>query len=357
MAAEPFVAQELPSNMSASAAMRVDDAAYMARIGLTAPAAEATPEAKPEVKPEVKAEIPKADTVAPEIAVADEPAADATVEAEPVVEPEKVVELPPLATEFQIYDDEGELEIPRNLKIKFRANKKDYEIPLDKTVQFAQQGVYNHEKQQEIEAKAKAAEQVKVQADLSAKQVANLESYYEELFKNPDFYERAREIWAKDQTPEARAAKAEQALAQRDQQDLQRQYGDARQQFVANYLTPKMQSLLTENPTVKQDELIGRWSIMTAPMMVSGAVPVERLQDVQTLAENQLTHWVRSVHLERSAEATSKTKEIKDAKAETIKAKRSVARVSSAAGATGTSTPQPKQYKSAKDWFNGTFSG
>lgn len=350
MAAEQFVAEALPSNVSAADAMRVDDAAYAARIGLAAKPTEPTPEPVKAPDVSVSTSEPVADSPA-------DPAETPPESSEPeVVEPE-APKVQPL-TKFQVFDADGEVELPTNLKFKFKANGKEYEdLTPDKVVLLAQQGVYNHEKQQQIEAQRKEAETIKQTAALAEQKAQQLEAYYEQLFQNPEFYERAREEWAKDQTPEAQAARYRQQLAQRDQAQVQQQMVAQRQGFVQNYLVPRLSALLAENPTVNQNELIGQWSIMTAPMLVRGEVPVERLADVQALAENQLTHWVRSVHLERSAEATKKDKQVTAAKQAAVAAKRSVARVSSSAGATTTSTPQPKQYASASDWFKGTFGG
>jgi hypothetical protein len=57
-----------------------------------------------------------------------------------------------LATDFNLLDAENqEVEYPTDLKIKFTANGKEIELPLDRTVRLAKMGFYNEEKEARFE--------------------------------------------------------------------------------------------------------------------------------------------------------------------------------------------------------------
>jgi hypothetical protein len=73
-----------------------------------------------------------------------------TTGADPAKDPEgeTVTEPVKLATDFTLLDNENqEVEYPAELKVKFTANGKEVELPLDRTIRLAKMGFYNEEKE------------------------------------------------------------------------------------------------------------------------------------------------------------------------------------------------------------------
>ena len=353
------------AELSARELYRVNDTDLAARLGLTPePETPAAPSAAPVVP-----ETPKTPTAEPSETPVSETSPETLVAAalkegetpEPVTDPEPEPEAPKptrqLVTKFQLHNEKEELEIPEDLYVTFKANGKDYEkVPLDKVVQIAQMGVYNHDREQSLKAEKAQAEQAKAEAQRLQQMVQFYEQQYERVFTDDEFAEIARAEFLKSRTPEARAAQAEQRLQQERQQWQQQTETQAVAQFTQNYLVPRIESLLQQNNTVTQYELIGRWNELMAPIMVGGKVPAAKLANVQSLVESELAHWAQGIHVERTAEQAKREKALKDMEQQTIKAKRQVARaIAPPAGAPETAPPKQEQFKTAKDWYRKSF--
>lgn len=349
--------------VSARELYRVDDAALAERLGFATPAEPETP-VTPVVPPAAATPDPTpeaAATAADSGEATTNLVADALKEGEADPEPEPEPEAPKptrqLVTKFQLHDDKQELEIPEELYITFKANGKDYEkVPLDKVVQIAQMGVYNHDREQSLKAEKAQAEAAQAEAQKLRQMVQFYEQQYERVFTDDEFAEIARAEFLKTRTPEARAQQAEQRLQQERQQWQQQAETQAVAQFTQNYLTPRIESLLQQNNTVTQYELIGRWNELMAPIMVGGKVPASKLANVQSLVDGELAHWAQGIHLERTAETAKREKALKALETEKIKAKRQVARaIAPPNGAPETAPPKQEQFKTAKDWYRKSF--
>lgn len=338
--------EQVPSNVSAVEHMSVSDADLLARW--SAPAQETTEQVEPADKPDIKVvEQPK---VEEEEVVEKEPETKVEETKEP--EPEETEEEKPkpvLVTKFSVHDERGELEIPTNLKFSFKANGKDYEdVPIDKVVNFAQMGIYNHEREQKFSAIEKQAQATVEELEQYKQAVKEYEHYFNRMVESDDFVEKVREEFGKLNSPDVarQQLQVEREQLQREKED---QYAAA---FTAQRLTPAIQKLLDENPTVNQYELLGRFNELTAPMMVRGRIPVGRLEQVQRTVESDLATWAKSLHSTRALEADKRAKEAETVKKELVKAKKQVARVTAPNGSVGSSTNQLPKPKSAADWFN-----
>jgi hypothetical protein len=320
-----------------------------------APAAEPLPaeEEAPEQDETPEEELEPAVAVAeqPEGLTPPEEGADTEKEGSARSEPAK--EAPPL-TKFQVFDEQGELEVPA-LKFKFKANGKEREEPLDKVVQLAQMGYYNEEREQQVLAGKQFVQEAQRQRDEAATLAQQYEGYYSRLLEDPAFYEQARQVWQEQNSPAQRAVRAEQEVqALRYQQQLA---GEDAQiaGFVSQELTPKVEKLLGQHPHVSFDEVMGRYTTLTAPLLVRGRIPLGSLSQVGNLVDNELTAYARHLEDERSTAERQQSARVKNAKVETALAKRQIARRTAPPAASAPAQPKQKKYATAKDWLEDTL--
>lgn len=290
------------------------------------------------------------------------PVLAALAEASPVSAPAKAdPEIPVLTrkpmTEFAIFDDAGELEIP-DVKIKFKAKGEDRELPLDHVVRLAQFGFANEEREQQVLAARKFVAEAETQAQDYQSTIQKYESHYDRLFNDPQFYENARLEYLQQNSPENRALRAEQQLQQVRQNSVLQQEDQMIQGFVQQSLVPTVQAMLTNNPLVNEQEILGRYTELTAPLLVRGRVPINRLQQVQRLVSEDLAGWVERMNFERQTKQTTATAVAAKQTQETATAKRQAARVFAHSGSAGAEMSQPAKpaaYGTAKDWLKSTF--
>lgn len=369
--------KEMAPEAPASAFVRQNDAEFMAAIGLAPVEAPepVVPEAEPSVIPTTQPDTPTAKAESEAVEVPLVPAAEATEETadeqpEPVDKVEdKEEDTPPPPTkqyDFKVLDKDGELEVPE-ISISFKANGKVREnVPLEKVVQLAQMGVYNHEREQEVVQTKQQAQSAIAEAAKLKQAVDQYETYFARVFEDDVFAEEARAAYLRENTPEAKYQRATQELQQVKQNIEQQKADQVVGQFIQQQILPSFEKLMQDNPTVNEHELMGRYSMLTAPYLVRGKFPINSLSKVQQLVDNDLTYWARGIHTERTdAEATKeqqRTEAVKKAQVEAAKAKRQLTRTAGPANG-GTkqvpgTKPATKKYApaaSAKDIFNDLF--
>lgn len=260
-----------------------------------------------------------------------------------------------LATEFQVFDDEGELEIP-DIKITFKANGQEREqVPLDKIVRWAQIGVSRDEREPELLGlRQRTSEQAQSIDELQAI-IQQYEGYLPQLFENPNFYDQAAQAWAEQNSPAQRAARAEAQLRQQ-QDDMRMQHEDAQlAQYVQTNLSPLVDNLVAENPAVSFEEVMGRFSILTAPLLVRGRIPPQSLPQVEHLIRSELSDWVLHQQETRSTETKKQAAKVEAAKTQTALAKRQIARRTAPPGASAPAQPGKKSFATAKEWLETTL--
>lgn len=317
---------------------------------------------------------PKAEAAAPpaaEVPVAEgEPVAEAPVaEGEPEAEPEApalpegFVAVPKadreLAAKFTLSDKDGELEIP-DVTVRFTANGKERAEPLDKVVKLAQFGIYNHEKEQAMQARAVEAQRIAQEnAELRA-YIERVESGVEQLMGSDEAYLNARAKWEAANTPEARA--------QRTLAEAQRLRDEARneqvayqgQQFVTGTLEPAIQQIATALPTVSPEEIAARVLLLVEPFKQNGVVPPQAYQRVSQAVLDDVVPWAQMLHDSRdssrrtetakSTQAVAAAKQEADrAKIAAQKARSTVAKVVKPVGVAQKPTPPAKPIKNVDD--------
>lgn len=272
--------------------------------------------------------------------------------------PQGEVELPPLKrapmTQFSVVDDQGELEIP-DVMIKFKAKGEDRELPLDHVVRLAQLGYTNEEREQQVLAARKFVSEAQERESQYQQQVQQYESYYQRIFSDPNFFEQARDAFFQQNTPEARAQRAEQEAARLRAEQGRQSETHQITNFVASVLVPATEQLLQAYPEVSQTELVGRYSQLTAPLLVQGRVPVQRLAEVQRIVQQDLKDWVERTHVERLTAKQAQERKSQQATAQVAQTKRAAARIFSQPGGVGQPPAKPVKFSTAKEWLNSTF--
>lgn len=272
---------------------------------------------------------------------------------------EQVAEIPSLdrkpMTDFSVLDKDGELEIP-DLTIKFKAKGEVRELPLDHVVRLAQFGFANEEREQQVLAAKQFVGEAQEREQVMQQTIDQYEQYYQRLFADPSLYEEARATFFSQNSPENRATRAEQELSRVRAAQAAERENSTIVGFVQQVLAPAATQLLKENPLVNEQELIGKYTQLTAPLLRNGRVPLQQLPVVQQLVANDLAEWVQATQLERATVQKTKDTETNKARQQAALAKRNTARVfSRAGGPPSSSPPKQKKFETAKDWMQATF--
>lgn len=316
--------------------------------GVTAEdAVEQAIEEVPLVEKRVEVPKPKPPVVKPPV---EEP--DEEVEPEPdAVKDEEKPEEVKLLTPFAVKQSGEEVEIPMDLTFDFKANKKEYkDVPLDKVVLLAQMGVYNQEREDKVRASEEVTTEVTSENENLRELVIHLRDEFKNLLEDEEYREAAIEHYARENTPEARARRAEQERDNERATNQSQRHLEQATNYVATQIYPVVKSIPVEFPTVSEDEVLGRFNRLVTPYMRNGTVPFAKLPEVKRLVDQELRTWAQAVHLERGSAQTKTANVVKAEKVKTALAKRQVARTLQPSGKAAKETRKPRKYGSAQDW-------
>jgi hypothetical protein len=347
----------------------LDDASLLSELGYD-PAPEGAADASEQTSAQLEDEVIKSVVPVGEGASEDEPESPPAVEPEPEVAPPAAAApnaAPPekqLAAQFTVFDNEAELEIPSDFFVSFKADSgKEFEkVPLDKVVRLAQQGVYNHRLQTEVQEARETQNRLSaMQAELSEKDAAHQRTIAlaERLLQDPEFFDQALAEYEAYNAPDAQLArlKAENEALKSQAQAPAKPASDATdaQQFFDTKAVPVFQSIITQFPAVSAEELLGRFMLLTGPLQVNGKVPKTRFADVERILVNEITPWAQSLHEERAAVVAERTKAAKAAEKAKVAAatsKRQLSRVIKPAGRAAPDVATRKPAGNADDEAN-----
>ena len=239
-----------------------------------------------------------------------------------------------LATQFKVMDAEGEIEIPA-LEIEYRANGKVRRERLDQVVKLAQWGVYNEDKDRQAKEALSQAQAVQQERDQYARLVEEREAQIEKLLRDDDYLYRVRDRYEQENSPEQRAARAEQKMRELQAQQ-QLQYIEQRgTQFYQTEVQPAIQTIADALPNVSSDELAERMVMSLQPHLRQGPlgdpyIPEESYDAVRNYIVDDLVLWAQMQNHRRSGEATSSAemeeaqRQLEEARVQAQKAKRAV---------------------------------
>lgn len=230
-------------------------------------------------------------------------------EADAVTLPEGFVVVDPvvegLVTDFTIRDADGdELEIPA-LMVEYKANGKVRTDRLDQVVKLAQFGVYNQEREQQVRQVEEEARAVAEQREEIAQMLAEREAQLERLLTDDDFFLAVQERFLAENSPERRAARAEEQLQSLHIQQQLQQISSVGENFLETELSPALSIITQALPTIQQEELDERLALAMQAHLVLGPgnvpyLPESRYAAVRKYIVEDLAPWAQMVHASRS---------------------------------------------------------
>lgn len=287
-----------------------------------APAPVATPEPESQTAqyvPPVEEQTDATETDAdPQAPTDDAAAGEDASEADAVALPEGFVVVEPVAeglvTEFTLKDAAGEeLEVPA-LMVEYKANGKIRTDRLDQVVKLAKFGVYNQERETRVQQIEQEARTVAEQREQIAEMLAEREAQLERLLIDDDFFLAVQERFNTENSPERRAARAEEQLQSLQVERELQQISAVGQAFLDTELEPALRLMEQALPTVSRDELDERLEIAMQAHLVRGPggvpyLPESRYAAVRKYIVEDLARWAQMVHLERSESRRDPEKE------------------------------------------------
>lgn len=260
---------------------------------------------------------------------------------------------------FKVSDAEGEIVAP-DLTWELTANGKPRTLSTDKLVAYAQMGVYNHEREQQTQAIQQRAQQVERHAQTLEQAVQERDQQIERLLSDSDFLLRAQMAYESQNTPEARWQRERDQMAEKEQGlELQRAAIQT-EQFINTSMTPALDLLLKEYPTVSADELAAKFFLAADPYRRNGVLMPHGHDALKRWVVYNLEPEVRALHESRAAERQAPAREIAvvkdkakaDVAAAEVKAQRAknqTARTLRPAGRAMAETKAPPKVTSLKD--------
>lgn len=239
-----------------------------------------------------------------------------------------------LATSFRVLDAEGEIEIPA-LEIEYKANGQIRKDRLDQVVKLAQWGVYNEDKDRQAKEATQQAQFLEKQRDEYARLVDERERQIEKLLNDDDYLYRVRDRYEQENSPEARARRAEERYQQL-QAEQQLKYIEQRgTQFYQSEVEPAIRTIADALPNVTADELAERMVMSLQPHLRQGPngaqyIPEESYDAVRNYIVDDLVFWAQMQESRRAGGATQSTeveeaqRQLEEARIQAQKAKRAV---------------------------------
>jgi hypothetical protein len=261
-----------------------------------------------------------------------------------------------LATEFALYDADGEVEVP-NLMVEYKANGKMRSDRLDQVVKLAQWGVYNKDREEKVQQVEQVAQQVYQEREELAALLSEREEQIEKLLMDDDFLMAVRDAYGEQNSPESRAARAEQEVKDIRVQNQMSAIAEKGQVFYENEVMPALNMIVGALPSVSVDELAEKFQMAMYAHVERAPngeayVPASRYDAIRQYILDDLAVWAQGQHGRRSKSTTSapqretqKALAERDlARVEAQKAKRVVGQKTLPVGNAGKPSGKPKAY-------------
>lgn len=237
------------------------------------------------------------------------PAGDTEPEGEPKVEAKPDADAPvaikpiadKLATEFTISTEDGEIEVP-DVIIEYKANGKARKDRIDQVVKLAQFGTYNQEKLAEAERVAVAAQDETTQL----RQVLDQrEAQLERLLQDEEYLAAVREAYDRENSPERRAARAEEQVQDLRVQSQMAEIASQGQAFYRDEVVPALRMIQESLPTVEVGEMEERVAYamaLHAAQAPNGQkyLPASQFPKLRDYLVKDLVFWAQMQHAMRT---------------------------------------------------------
>jgi hypothetical protein len=261
-----------------------------------------------------------------------------------------------LATEFTLRDAEGEVEVP-DLMVEYKANGKVRSDRLDQVVKLAQWGVYNKEREQKVQQVEQMSQQVYQEREEIAALLSEREAQIEKLLLDDDFLLAVRDAYGEQNSPEQRAARAEQQVQDIRVQHQMSAIAETGQRFYENEIAPALDMIAGALPSVPVEELAEKFQMAMYAHVERAPngeayIPASRYEAVRQYILDDLAVWAQAQHGRRSRTTTSAPQqetqkalaERDQARIESQKAKRAVGQKTLPVGSAGKPSGKPKAY-------------
>jgi hypothetical protein len=259
-----------------------------------------------------------------------------------------------LATEFTLRDAEGEVEVP-DLMVEYKANGKMRQDRLDQVVKLAQWGVYNQEREQKVQQVEQVAQQVYQEREELAALLSEREAQIEKLLMDDDFLLAVRDAYGEENSPESRAARAEQQVQDIRVHHQMSAIAEKGQVFYEAEVMPALEMIAEALPSISMDELAEKFEMAMYAHVERAPngeayVPASRYDAIRQYILDDLAVWAQGQHSRRLQSTTSSPKqetqkalaERDKARVEAQKAKRAVGQKTLPVGSAGKPSGKPK---------------
>ena len=278
----------------------------------------------------------------------------------PVDMPEGYVAVPTvtddLATEFALYDADGEVEVP-NLMVEYKANGKMRSDRLDQVVKLAQWGVYNQDREQKVQQVEQLSQQVYQEREELAALLSEREGQIEKLLLDDDFLLAVRDAYGEQNSPENRAVRAEQQVQDIRVQHQMSAIAEKGEVFYGNEVMPALSMIAEALPSIPMGELENKFQMAMYAHVERAPngeayIPASRYEAIRQYILDDLVIWAQAQHGRRSQSTTSAPQretqkalaERDKARVEAQKAKRVVGQKTLPVGNAGKPSGKPKAY-------------
>lgn len=217
---------------------------------------------------------------------------------------EKKEEKEAAAPAFTVFGEDGKTTIvPPKMVVEFKANGKVRQEPLDRVVQFAQFGVYNHEREQNI---ARAQEEMTEEVQGVYAELDQREAAIERLLTDQDYFDAVQAKYLQEKSPEREASRAKAEAQQLRSQMQQTASAEQGQKFFAEVVFPTIEAIMRENPELDDpEEVAARLALMLEPMRENGKIPLKRHREIEAILASDLRDWAKATN-DRRAQRTAK---------------------------------------------------
>lgn len=243
-----------------------------------------------------------------------------TAEGEEVAEAEAPKEPVKLATDFTLIGPDGDELDPGDVvaKIphtKFTVGGKEYDLPYDRVVRLAKSGVHNEKLYADAQTAIESREVLESELTTHQEKIQRDTRIYSSVLN--DLLEQGvlphlapnspaaqlLQRWQHHNTPEARAERAERELQEFRQQQSGQSQAASSASFVQNDVLQPIQALLQQFPSVTQDEIIGRFTVLT--QKYGATIQPKDFPAVRQIVRDTLPAYAASLHETRSKAETA----------------------------------------------------
>lgn len=275
------------------------------------------------------------------------PEAETTAEAEPEVgEPPAEAVIGEGGNQIVVRTADGKFAPAPEVKLEFRVGDKVYLKDVSEVVRMARDGVVGQQYREEVKQYRDVLPQVaqrleSMEAELEAQRALNLE-----LLNDPERYYARKDEWDRLNAPEERLRRME---AEREQEWQTRRANEEqarRQQTILSYYTeavkPVQDELLNGFPEVSLEAKMGRISLDTAPLLVNGTIPPERLPEYRAYLQGPFAEWLKGEAARAQKADTQRQQLIEQERKKAQQVVQSVGRQLAPNGKAAPSAPPPR---------------